>query len=87
MKVDALEQAFFRNHVTDDALFATGVPQPLDGERHARRPDLRSVYIGLTLKGQRIPYFRAPVWLAFRLMANPANRHERSAAWRNGRPR
>lgn len=59
-KVDALEQAFLQNNVTEDVLFATG---------HGVAPwmasvtfggcDLRTVYIG-SLKGKRIPYFRAP---------------------------
>ena len=32
----------------------------VDGERHLRRTDLRTVYIG-SLKGHRIPSFRSPV--------------------------
>ena len=60
-KVDALEQAFFRNHVTEDVLFATGRGvAPWMASVTFGGPDLRTVYIG-SLKGQRIPYFRAPV--------------------------
>ena len=64
VKVDALEQAFFRNHVTEDVLFATGQGvAPWMASVTFGGPDLRTVYIG-SLKGQRIgskPYFRAPV--------------------------
>ena len=60
-KVDALEQAFFRNQVTEDVLFATGRGvAPWMASVTFGGPDLRTVYIG-SLKGQRIPYFRAPV--------------------------
>jgi gluconolactonase len=60
-KVDALEQAFFRNHVTEDVLFATGQGiAPWMASVTFGGPDLRTVYIG-SLKGKRIPYFRAPV--------------------------
>ena len=60
-KVDALEQAFFRNQVTEDVLFATGQGvAPWMASVTFGGPDLRTVYIG-SLKGQRIPCFRAPV--------------------------
>jgi sugar lactone lactonase YvrE len=61
VKVDALEQAFFRNRVTEDVLFATGRGvAPWMASVTFGGPDLRTVYIG-SLKGTRIPYFRAPV--------------------------
>jgi sugar lactone lactonase YvrE len=60
-KVDALEQAFLRNHVTEDVLFATGRGiAPWMASLTFGGPDLQTVYIG-SLKGKRIPYFRAPV--------------------------
>lgn len=60
-KVEALEQAFRRNHVTEDVLFATGRGvAPWMASVTFGGPDLRTVYIG-SLKGTRIPYFRAPV--------------------------
>jgi gluconolactonase len=60
-KVDALEQAFFRNHVTEDVLFATGQGvAPWMASVTFGGPDLRTVYIG-SLKGKRIPCFRAPI--------------------------
>jgi gluconolactonase len=60
-KVDALEQAFFRNQVTEDVLFATGRGiAPWMASVTFGGPDLLTVYIG-SLKGNRIPYFRAPV--------------------------
>jgi gluconolactonase len=60
-KVDALEQAFFRNNVTEDVLFATGRGvAPWMASVTFGGPDLQTVYIG-SLKGERIPYFRAPV--------------------------
>ena len=59
-KVDALEQAFFRNHVTEDVLFATGRGvAPWMASVTFGGPDLQTVYIG-SLRGSRIPYFRAP---------------------------
>ncbi len=59
-KVNALEQAFLRNHVTEDVLFATGQGvAPWMASITFGGPDLQTVYIG-SLKGQRIPYFRAP---------------------------
>lgn len=60
-KVDRLEQAFFRNHVTEDVLFATGQGvAPWMASVTFGGPDLRTAYIG-SLKGKRIPYFTAPV--------------------------
>ena len=60
-KVEALEQQFFRNHVTEDVLFATGRGvAPWMASVTFGGPDLQTVYIG-SLKGKGIPYFRAPV--------------------------
>jgi gluconolactonase len=60
-KVAALEQAFFRNSVTEEVLFATGRGiAPWMASVTFGGPDLRTVYIG-SLKGTNIPYFRAPV--------------------------
>ena len=60
-KVHALEQAFFEGRVTEDVLFATGQGiAPWMASVTFGGPDLRTVYIG-SLKGHRIPYFRAPV--------------------------
>lgn len=60
-KVDALEQQFFRGAVTEDVLFATGQGiAPWMASVTFGGPDLQTVYIG-SLKGKRIPYFRAPV--------------------------
>ena len=60
-KVDALERAFLANQVTADVLFATGTGvAPWMASVTFGGPDLRTVYIG-SLKGNRIPYFRAPV--------------------------
>jgi gluconolactonase len=60
-RVEALEQAFRRNHVTEDVLFATGRGvAPWMASVTFGGPDLRTVYIG-SLKGTRIPCFRAPV--------------------------
>ena len=60
-KVDALEQAFFRNRVTEDVLFATGRGvAPWMASVTFGGPDLQTLYIG-SLRGSRIPYFRAPV--------------------------
>jgi hypothetical protein len=59
--VDALEQAFFRNNVTEDVLFATGQGiAPWMASVTFGGPDLGTIYIG-SLKGKRIPYFKAPV--------------------------
>lgn len=60
-KVDALEQQFFNNHVTGEVLFATGRGvAPWMASVTFGGADLRTVYIG-SLKGDNIPYFRAPV--------------------------
>lgn len=60
-KVDALERQFFANHVTEDVLFATGRGiAPWMASVTFGGSDLRTAYIG-SLKGSRIPYFRAPV--------------------------
>lgn len=60
-KVDALEQAFLRNNVTEDVLFATGQGiAPWMASVTFGGPDLRTIYVG-SLKGKRIPYFKAPV--------------------------
>jgi gluconolactonase len=60
-KVDALEHAFFENNVTEDVLFATGHGiAPWMASVTFGGPDLQTVFIG-SLKGTRIPYFRAPV--------------------------
>jgi gluconolactonase len=59
-KVAALERAFFNNHVTEDVLFATGRGiAPWMASVTFGGPDLQTVYIG-SLKGRRIPFFRAP---------------------------
>lgn len=61
LKVDALERAFRANQVTEDVLFATGRGiAPWMASVTFGGPDLQTVYIG-SLKGTRIPYFRAPV--------------------------
>ena len=60
-RVDALEQQFLRNHVTEDVLFATGRGvAPWMASVTFGGSDLRTLYIG-SLKGKRIPYFRVPV--------------------------
>lgn len=60
-KVDALEQQFLAGQVTQDVLFATGQGiAPWMASVTFGGPDLRTAYIG-SLKGKRIPYFRAPV--------------------------
>jgi sugar lactone lactonase YvrE len=60
-KVDRLEQAFFNNHVTEDVLFATGQGiAPWMASVTFGGPRLETIYIG-SLKGKRIPSFRAPV--------------------------
>src|SRR5205807_194007 len=59
-KVNALAQAFSRNDVTEDVLFATGRGiAPWMASVTFGGPDLQTVYIG-SLKGTRIPYFRSP---------------------------
>jgi len=60
-KVAALEQAIAQNQVTEDVLFATGQGiAPWMASVTFGGKDLRTAYIG-SLKGKRIPYFRAPV--------------------------
>jgi sugar lactone lactonase YvrE len=60
-KVDALERQFFNNHVTEEVLFVTGQGiAPWMASVTFGGPDLQTAYIG-SLKGHRIPYFRAPV--------------------------
>src|SRR5207237_8438073 len=60
-KVNALEQAFFHGRVNQDVLFATGRGvAPWMASVTFGGPDLRTAYIG-SLRGSRIPYFRAPV--------------------------
>jgi gluconolactonase len=60
-RVAALERQFFDNHVTEEVLFATGRGvAPWMASITFGGPDLRTAYIG-SLKGERIPYFRAPV--------------------------
>ena len=60
-RVAALEHAFRANAVTEEVLFATGCGiAPWMASVTFGGPDLRTVYIG-SLKGSRIPYFRAPV--------------------------
>jgi gluconolactonase len=60
-RVDALERAFLANQVTADVLFATGRGvAPWMASVTFGGPDLQTVYIG-SLKGRRIPFFRAPI--------------------------
>jgi sugar lactone lactonase YvrE len=60
-KVDALEKAFLNNKVEEGVLFATGQGiAPWMASVTFGGPDLQTLYIG-SLKGPRIPYFRAPV--------------------------
>ncbi len=59
-KVEALERAFFEHKVDEQVLFATGQGiAPWMASVTFGGPDLRTIYIG-SLKGKRIPYFRAP---------------------------
>ena len=59
-KVEALERQFFAGCVTEDVLFATGNGiAPWMASVTFGGPDLRTAYIG-SLKGKRIPSFRAP---------------------------
>jgi sugar lactone lactonase YvrE len=59
-KVEALEKAFLANKVDAQVLFATGQGiAPWMASVTFGGPDLQTVYIG-SLKGERIPYFRAP---------------------------
>jgi hypothetical protein len=61
VRVSALEHAFAANRVTEDVLFATGRGiAPWMASVTFGGPDLKTVYIG-SLKGTRIPCFRAPV--------------------------
>jgi len=60
-KVSALERAFLQNSVTEEVLFATGQGiAPWMASVTFGGPDLGTIYIG-SLKGKRIPCFRAPV--------------------------
>jgi len=60
-KVEELEQQFLAGAVTEDVLFATGRGvAPWMASVTFGGPDLQTAYIG-SLRGQRIPYFRAPV--------------------------
>lgn len=60
-KVEALEKAFFKNEVNEQVLFATGQGiAPWMASVTFAGPDLNTIYIG-SLKGNRIPYFRAPI--------------------------
>ncbi len=59
-KVDALEKAFFENTVNEQVLFTTGQGiAPWMASVTFGGPDLQTIYIG-SLKGKKIPYFRAP---------------------------
>lgn len=59
-KVDALERAFYESRVTESELFATGRGvAPWMASVTFGGSDLQTVYIG-SLKGHRIPFFRAP---------------------------
>src|ERR1700692_1691243 len=59
-KVEALEKAFFENTVNEQVLFTTGQGvAPWMASVTFGGPDLQTIYIG-SLKGKRIPYFRAP---------------------------
>jgi sugar lactone lactonase YvrE len=59
-KVDALEKAFFGNTVNEQVLFTTGQGiAPWMASVTFGGPDLQTIYIG-SLKGKKIPYFRAP---------------------------
>jgi sugar lactone lactonase YvrE len=60
-KVAELEQAFLKGEVTEDVLFATGQGvAPWMASVTFGGSDLQTLYIG-SLRGTRIPYFRAPV--------------------------
>jgi sugar lactone lactonase YvrE len=60
-RVCALEEAFLAKAVTEEVLFATGRGvAPWMASVTFGGADLQTVYIG-SLKGSRIPYFRAPV--------------------------
>lgn len=61
VKVDALQKQFFNNHVTEEVLFATGAGiAPWMASVTFGGSDRGTIYIG-SLKGKRIPYFKAPV--------------------------
>jgi hypothetical protein len=60
LQVDALERQFFEGKVTEDVLFTTGQGiAPWIASVALNGPDIQTGYIG-SLKGNRIPYFRAP---------------------------
>jgi gluconolactonase len=60
-KVGALEDAFFKNQVNEQVLFATGQGiAPWMASVTFGGPDLQTLYIG-SLRANRIPNFRAPV--------------------------
>ncbi len=60
-KVNVLDAAFFAKRVTPEILFQTGRGiAPWMASVTFGGPDLQTVYLG-SLKGKRIPYFRAPV--------------------------
>ncbi len=60
LKVDALERAVLNNAVNEEVLFATGQGiAPWMASVTFGGQDLQTIYIG-SLKGKRIPYFRAP---------------------------
>jgi gluconolactonase len=60
-KVDDLEKAFLDNKVNEQVLFVTGQGiAPWMASVTFGGPALQTIYIG-SLKGKRIPYFRAPV--------------------------
>jgi len=59
-RVEALEKAFFENTVNEQVLFTTGQGiAPWMASVTFGGPDLQTIYIG-SLKGKKIPYFRAP---------------------------
>jgi gluconolactonase len=60
-KVDALGQAFMKNQVNEQVLFATGQGvAPWMASVTFGGPDLQTLYIG-SLRASRIPYLRAPL--------------------------
>jgi gluconolactonase len=60
-KVDALEKAFFKNEVNEQVLFATGQGiAPWMASVTFGGTDRQTLYVG-SLRGTRIPCFRAPV--------------------------
>jgi gluconolactonase len=60
VKVEALEKAFLENKVNEQVLFTTGQGiAPWMASVTFGGRDLQTIYIG-SLKGSRIPYFRAP---------------------------